>query len=58
MTEPPKENEPPAEGAPTETQLRALFERHSGNVSAVARELGKDRTQIRRWLKRFGISRE
>jgi pSer/pThr/pTyr-binding forkhead associated (FHA) protein len=32
--------------------------RHDGNLAAVARELGKDRTQIRRWMKRFGLSRE
>jgi len=28
---------------------------HEGNLSAVAREFGKDRTQIRRWMKRFGL---
>ena len=28
---------------------------HKGNLSAVARDLGKDRTQIRRWMKRFGL---
>jgi DNA-binding NtrC family response regulator len=41
--------------------LRALLvqtiERHDGNLAAVARELGKDRTQIRRWMKRFGLAR-
>jgi transcriptional regulator with AAA-type ATPase domain len=42
--------------APTEEELRALLVRHGGNVTAVARELAKDRTQIHRWLKRFGIS--
>jgi DNA-binding NtrC family response regulator len=31
--------------------------RHNGNLAAVSRELGKDRTQIRRWMKRFGLSR-
>ncbi|WP_428262169.1 sigma 54-interacting transcriptional regulator [Haliangium sp.] len=36
--------------------LRALMRAHAGNVSAVAREMGKDRKQIQRWLKRFGLS--
>jgi transcriptional regulator with GAF, ATPase, and Fis domain len=36
-------------------QLMAAMERHGGNISAVARDLGKDRTQIRRWVKRFGL---
>ena len=43
-------------GTPTEAQLRDLLVRHAGNVAAVARELDKDRTQIHRWLKRYGIS--
>jgi transcriptional regulator of acetoin/glycerol metabolism len=37
-------------------QLSALLERHGGNISAVARELGKQRIQIRRWIKRYGLS--
>jgi len=32
--------------------------RHEGNLAAVSRELGKDRTQIRRWMKRFGLARD
>jgi transcriptional regulator with PAS, ATPase and Fis domain len=42
--------------APTEAELRALLERHQGNVAAVGRELGKERMQIHRWLKKYGIS--
>jgi DNA-binding NtrC family response regulator len=38
--------------------LSASIDRHAGNLAAVARELGKDRTQIRRWMKRFGLSRD
>jgi len=38
--------------------LVAAIARHGGNLAAVARELGKDRTQIRRWMKRFGLSRD
>jgi DNA-binding NtrC family response regulator len=37
--------------------LVAALARHDGNLAAVARELGKDRTQVRRWMKRFGLSR-
>ena len=44
--------------APTAELLRALLVDHGGNVTAVARQLQKDRTQIHRWLKRFGISLE
>ncbi len=36
-------------------ELKALLVRHGGNVSAIAREMGKDRKQIRRWLDRYGL---
>ena len=36
-------------------QLMASLARHGGNVSEVARDLGKARMQVQRWLKRFGI---
>jgi DNA-binding NtrC family response regulator len=35
--------------------LVALLEQHRGNVSYVARDLGKARMQIHRWMKRLGI---
>jgi DNA-binding NtrC family response regulator len=38
--------------------LVAAIARHDGNLAAVARELGKDRTQIRRWMKKFGLGRD
>jgi transcriptional regulator with GAF, ATPase, and Fis domain len=38
-------------------ELAAALLRNGGNVSSVARELGKDRTQIRRWMRRFQLSR-
>jgi transcriptional regulator of acetoin/glycerol metabolism len=58
--------EPPATGpgelagddAALRERLAASIQRHDGNLAAVARELGKDRTQIRRWMKRFGLSRD
>jgi transcriptional regulator with GAF, ATPase, and Fis domain len=37
-------------------QLVELLETHAGNISAVARELGKDRVQIRRWIRLYGIT--
>lgn len=43
---------------PSEEQLRALLVRHHGNVAAVGRELGKERMQVHRWLKRYNISLE
>jgi transcriptional regulator with PAS, ATPase and Fis domain len=40
---------------PRRERLLASLARHNGNVSEVAREMGKARTQIQRWLRRFGI---
>ncbi len=37
--------------------LADALARHGGNLAAVARELGKDRTQIRRWMRRFELHR-
>lgn len=42
--------------APTEEELRGLLARYRGNVAAIGRELGKERMQIHRWMKRYGIS--
>jgi DNA-binding NtrC family response regulator len=36
-------------------ELIALLEKHKGNVSHVAAELGKVRSQVQRWLKRYGL---
>ena len=36
-------------------RLHSLLVSHQGNVTAIARDLGKDRVQIRRWLRRFGL---
>jgi DNA-binding NtrC family response regulator len=38
--------------------LIALFREHGGNVSAVARTMGKARMQIQRWMKRYKIEPE
>ncbi len=50
--------EPPSRGAPSEATLRELLHRHAGNIAAVGRELGKERMQIHRWLKRYDIDVE
>ena len=42
--------------APTEAELRALLTEHQGNIAAVGRALGKERMQIHRWAKRFGLN--
>lgn len=31
---------------------------HEGNLSEVARALGKGRTQVQRWMKRFGLDHQ
>jgi transcriptional regulator with PAS, ATPase and Fis domain len=36
-------------------ELVALLEKHHGNVSEIARELGRVRQQVQKWLKRYGL---
>jgi len=42
---------------PSRDELVCLLQAHDGNVAAVARVLGKDRTQIYRWMKQHEIER-
>jgi DNA-binding NtrC family response regulator len=54
----PSEPEGRVEGPaphPDDAPLIDALTRHHGNVAAVARELGKHREQIHRWLRRAGI---
>lgn len=51
----PVANEPPQD---TRERLRQSLARHRGNISAVARDMGKARMQIHRWLERFGLDPE
>ncbi|HET6981289.1 MAG TPA: sigma 54-interacting transcriptional regulator, partial [Myxococcaceae bacterium] len=51
--EPPRELT--ADEARHRDELVALLRQHGGNMSAVARVLGKGRTQIVRWVSRYGI---
>jgi hypothetical protein len=50
--------EQPDDGDPGELKARLvhLLGQHGGNVSAVARAMGKARMQIHRWIKRFELS--
>ena len=48
---------PPVDDGQLRERLASSIERHHGNLAAVARELCKDRTQVRRWMKRFGLAR-
>ena len=50
--------QPPEIGRRARAILNAAMERHRGNLAGGARELGKDRTQIQRWMKRLGLSRD
>jgi DNA-binding NtrC family response regulator len=43
-------------GPPDAEALRAVLAQHHGNVAAVARAMGKDRVQIHRWMRRFGLN--
>jgi transcriptional regulator with GAF, ATPase, and Fis domain len=51
----PPSRPPPSRATPTEEELRALLHRHRGYIAAVGRELGKERMQVHRWLKRYNI---
>jgi MoxR-like ATPase len=39
-------------------EILLKMEAHGGNIAEVAREMGKARMQVHRWLKRFGIDAE
>ena len=47
---------PPRSGMPTADELRSLLRDHKGNVAAVGRQYGKERMQVHRWMKRYGIN--
>jgi DNA-binding NtrC family response regulator len=43
------------EDARLRREILLKLEEHGGNIAEVAREMGKARMQVHRWLKRFGI---
>jgi len=53
-----RESVSPHSDAPGEQELRALLSIHRGNVSALAREFGKARMQVHRWLNRYSLDPE
>jgi transcriptional regulator with GAF, ATPase, and Fis domain len=44
-----------AEDERRRTELIELMRKHDGNVSAIAREIGKARFQVRRWITRYRL---
>ena len=49
---------PPRDGDALRARLELLLREHRGNISAVARDLGKARMQVQRWLRRFHLDPE
>src|SRR5687767_12814560 len=45
------------EDAALRERLLGLLDEHQGNNSAVARALGRQRVQVHRWIRRFGLRR-
>jgi DNA-binding NtrC family response regulator len=43
------------EGTPLKEELSRVFERYEGNVSQVAGFFGKERAQVYRWMRRYGL---
>jgi hypothetical protein len=55
QTTTPRPSMPPDPSGELRDRLTAALARHEGNVSAAARDLGKARMQVQRWMRRFGI---
>jgi transcriptional regulator of acetoin/glycerol metabolism len=53
---PPPRGLSPEDEALREQLLKGL-EASNGNITHVAREMGKARQQVQRWMRRFGLSR-
>jgi transcriptional regulator with PAS, ATPase and Fis domain len=47
--------QPPRRERPTREQLVTLLERHGGDVARVAREIGRQRTLVWRWLRQHSV---
>ncbi|XXX80255.1 sigma 54-interacting transcriptional regulator [Sorangium sp. So ce134] len=46
----------PPRSSPDEKALRELLVQQRGNIAAVARELGRDRAQVHRWIRRYNMN--
>ncbi len=55
LASPAKKAELDADDQALRDKVMTLLREHGGNLSAVARAMGKDRKQIRRWIERFQI---
>lgn len=55
VAEPEEVDEPAADDETRKAQLIALLVQHEGKVAAVARDMGKARMQIHRWIQRYQI---
>lgn len=49
-------SDPEQEADERQAQLVKLMDEYEGNVSAVARAMGKQRIQIRRWMQKYNLS--
>jgi transcriptional regulator with PAS, ATPase and Fis domain len=47
--------DPTSPEPPSVASLEALLAKHGGNVAAIAREVGRSRTQVYRWMTQFGL---
>jgi transcriptional regulator with PAS, ATPase and Fis domain len=52
------DSDPPSNSEELRVQILRLLEQHRGNVTFVARTLGKSRMQLHRWMQKFGIDPE
>ena len=52
------ENDSPSDPGDLRMQIVQLLEQHRGNVTFVARAMGKSRMQLHRWMQKFGIDPE
>lgn len=52
------DNEPVTNPNELRDQIVQLLEQHRGNVTSVARAMGKSRMQLHRWMQKFGIDPE
>lgn len=57
-SKPLPDSEPPSNPDELRQQIVQLLEQHRGNVTLVARAMGKTRMQVHRWMQKFGIDPE
>ncbi|AKF05028.1 sigma 54-interacting transcriptional regulator [Sandaracinus amylolyticus] len=55
---PPREPEPEPRDAPSPEVVSALYREHEGNISRIARALGRSRRQVHRYLEAAGLRKK